>query len=334
MLDPTGRILYVGKAKALRTRLLSYFRARYPEDKAARILHAASDIRFDPSPSEFLAALTELALIRKHRPIFNVSMNRNRKSAFLVVTDERAPRLIATPAPERHRGRIYGPFPSPMRTAQAARVLIDLLALRDCRADMTTHYAEQADLFGEKRRAACPRHDFGTCLGPCAGLVAEWAYRERADLAAAFCEGRSVQPMDRIISEMTARAEAGDYERALYWREKFESLEWLMAAVSRSRSTLEALTFVYHDAGSRGDARAHLIIRGEVRVTYPEPVSPLEREAFEAALEAEISKPTEVPGRVSAERLHQRLLVMSWFRTHPDAWRRTEPLKQAAPVPT
>src|SRR5688572_20542417 len=101
MLDASGKVLYVGKAKALRTRLLSYFRASYPEDKAARILHAASDIRFDPSPGEFAAALTELQLIRTHRPPFNVAMNRNKKHGFVVLTDEPAPRLLVTATPER-----------------------------------------------------------------------------------------------------------------------------------------------------------------------------------------------------------------------------------------
>lgn len=326
MLDAAGRVLYVGKAKALRTRLLSYFRASYPEDKAARILHAASDIRFDPAPSEFAAALAELRLIREHRPTFNVAMNRNRRHAFLVVTDERAPRLLVTAAPERHRGRVYGPLPSPARLRDAARVLVDLLALRDCRADVPVHYAEQADLFAESRRAACPRFDFGTCLGPCAGRISEWAYRERAELAAAFCEGRSVQPLDRIIREMTARAESGDFERAVYWRAKFEALEWLIAAAARTRAATEALTFVYRDPGARGDARAYLVVRGEVRAAYPDPVTPLEREAFAAVVRGELDRDDPSPGRLDPESLHQRLLVMSWFRTHPEAWRRTVPL--------
>ena len=147
MIDARGRILYVGKAKALRTRLMSYFRAEYPDDKQARILHAASDIVFDYTPSEFAAALAELKLIRRHRPPFNVAMNRTRRYGFLVLTDEPAPRLVATGAPERLHGRIYGPLPSPMRTAAAARTLSDLLGLRDCRADMPVHYAEQGDLF-------------------------------------------------------------------------------------------------------------------------------------------------------------------------------------------
>ncbi|MCA9768240.1 MAG: hypothetical protein KC485_05425, partial [Gemmatimonadetes bacterium] len=327
MLDATGRVLYVGKAKALRTRLLSYFRASYPEDKAARILHAAADIQFDPAPSEFAAALAELALIRKHRPTFNVQMNRTRKHAFLVVTDEPAPRLVVTAAPERYRGRVYGPLRSPARISDSARVLVDLLGMRDCRADMPMHYAEQAELFSQPRRAACPRYDFGTCSGPCAGAIAEWAYRERAERAAAFCEGRTVEPIGRVIEEMTGRSDAGDFERALHWRGKFEALEWLIASLARARAATEALTFVYRDPGARGDARAYLIVRGEVRACYPDPVTPLEREAFEAVVAEERSRPAEPVGRIDPERLHQRLLIMSWFRTHPDAWRRTAPLE-------
>ncbi len=326
MLGADGRVLYVGKAKALRTRLLSYFRATYPEDKAARILHAAHDIQIVPTPSEFAAALTELELIRKFRPPFNHAMNRNRVSGFLVVTDERAPRLLATATPERHAGRVYGPFPSRGRVTEAARVLTDLLGIRDCRADMPVHYAEQQELFTDPIRAACPRYDFGTCLGPCAGLVSESGYRARGEMAAAFCEGRSIDPIGRVVEEMTTRADAGDFERAAYWRAKFETLEWLLAAVARNRATLESLTFVYRDPGARGDARAYLIVRGEVRATYPDPVSPIEREAFAAVVAEEMAKPREAVGRVSPERLHQRLLVMSWFRNRPNAWRWTSPV--------
>jgi excinuclease ABC subunit C len=322
MVDAAGRVLYVGKAKALRTRLLSYFRASFPEDKAARILHAASNIEISPAPSEFAAALQELELIRKHRPPYNVAMNRNRKHGFLVVTDDRAPRLVATANPDRLKGRIYGPFPSRGATHRAARVLMDLLGIRDCRADMPIHFAEQQDLFAAPMRAACPRLDFGTCGAPCAAAITETAYRQRADLAAAFCEGRSAAPFDRIISEMGARAAEGDFERATYWREKFEALEWLLAAVARHRSALDALTFVYRDPGARGDARAYLIVRGEIRACYPDPVSPIEREAFAAVVAEELAKPLDPPGRVAPERLHQRMLVMSWFRNRPEAWRR------------
>jgi excinuclease ABC subunit C len=328
MLDATGRVLYAGKAKAVRTRLLSYFRASYPNDKQARILHAASDIRFDYTPSEFAASLAELRLIRKHRPPFNVAMNRSKKYAFLVLTDEPAPRLLATSTPDRHRGRSWGPLPSPARAQDAARVLSDLLGLRDCRADMPLHYTEQADLFAEPRRAACARYDFGTCLGPCAGATTESAYLERVESAAAFCEGRTVQPMDRVINQMTARAEGDDFEGALRWREKFESLEWLLASTTRARAALELLSFVYRDPGAQGDDRIYLIRTGEVRACYPDPVSPIEREAFAAVVREEEARPATLTGRIDADRLHERILVMAWFRAHPEAWRRTTPMSE------
>jgi excinuclease ABC subunit C len=328
MLGADGRVLYVGKAKALRTRLMTYFRARYPDDKAARILHAASDITFDYAPSEFAASLAELKLIRKHRPAFNVAMNRSKRYAFLVLTDESAPRMVATGTPERLRGRIYGPLPSPARTALAARTLSDLLGLRDCRADMPVHFAEQGDLFTEPRRAGCFRYEFRTCLGPCTGAGAEWEYRERVEAAADFCEGRQLRPVDRVVEEMSHHAAAADFEGALRWRERFESLEWLLTATTRARAALELLSFVYRDAGAQGDDRVYLIRSGEVRACYPDPVSPLEREMFAAVVREECARPAAPLHRVDAERLHERLLVMAWFRARPDAWRRTTPMEE------
>lgn len=328
MLDAGGRILYVGKAKALRTRLMTYFRAQYPDDKQARILHAASDITFDYSPSEFAAALAELKLIRKHRPPFNVAMNRSKRYSFLVLTEEDAPRLVATATPERLRGRLYGPLPSPARATAAARTLSDLLGLRDCRADMPMHYAEQGEFFNEPRHAACPRYDFKTCLGPCAGAVLKWEYQERVDAAASFCEGRELHPVDRVVREMSARAESADFEGALRWREKFEVLEWLLTATTRARAALDLLSFVYRDPGAHGDDRIYLIRSGEVRACYPNPVSPLERDMFIAAVTEDLAKPLAPAHRVDAERLHERLLVMSWFRARPEAWRRTTPISE------
>lgn len=329
MVDAAGRVLYVGKARSLRKRLLSYFSARYPEDKQARILHAASDILFDPSPGEFAAALTELSLIRRFRPPFNVAMNRNRKHAFLVITDEAAPRLLVSPTPDRLGGRIYGPFPSPTRLRAAARVLGDLLGIRDCRADMPMQFGEQNDLFDRPRRAACPRFDFGICLGPCAGLVSDQGYRERVESAVALCEGTGLGPMARVIEAMTASALNDDFERALLWREKFELLEWFLASVSRNRTATKALTFVYRDPGTAGDARAYLVMEGAVLASYPDPVTPLEREAFAAVVREKVGQHLmRTSLRPDIEQIHQRMLVSSWFRRHPEAWRGTTPIEE------
>ena len=77
MLSSDGEIVYVGKSKKLRTRLLSYFRCSFPEDKGARIVREATRIEWDYHPSEFASLLEELRLIKLYRPRLNVAMKRD-----------------------------------------------------------------------------------------------------------------------------------------------------------------------------------------------------------------------------------------------------------------
>ncbi|HEV8357692.1 MAG TPA: hypothetical protein VGQ17_13145 [Gemmatimonadales bacterium] len=322
MLDASGRVLYVGKARRVRQRLLSYFHAKYPDDKAARILHAASDIAWEYVSSEFAAQLAELREIRKWRPVYNLHMNRRRTAVFVGVAEGPAPRLSSTANPARKGARYYGPLPSRGRALDGIRVLNDLLGLRDCADRMPMAFAEQGDLFDTPRHAACPRYEFGTCSGPCAGLVSERGYRERVAAAVAFLEGRAIAPVDRIVTGMMAAADRGEFEAAARWRERFEALEWLLGALTRARVAVELLTFVYRDPGHLGDDRAFLIRRGVVRACYPWPATPIEREAFRGVVVREAAA-VDPPGPLPTGTIEEMLLVMSWFRRHPEALRRT-----------
>ncbi len=323
MVDSTGRILYVGKAKNLRTRLLCYFRAEYPADKAARILYAAHDIRWTYVPSEFAALLTELRRIRRYRPHFNYKFNRTRRSVLIKVSGGPAPRVHSGGTIQAGDERVYGPYRSMGRTDEAVRTLNDLLGIRDCAANMPIVFSGQEDLFGAGRRAGCPRHEFGFCGGPCAGFIAEWEYRQRVETAVAFLEGRTIQPIDRVVSEMTKAAAESRFELAARWRERFEQLEWLLAATSRARSALDLLTFVYRDTGARGDDHAYVVRQGMVRSSYPWPETPIEQEAFRAVVTEEAARPQPITGALPLDSVDEILLVHSWFRVHPDALRRT-----------
>ena len=328
MVDAAGRIIYVGKAKRLRTRLLSYFRAEYPEDKAARILYAAQDITWEYVPSEFAAYLGELRQIRRYRPYFNHRGNVTRRTVLIKVSAGPAPRVYAGSTVARDDLRCYGPFHSLGRTLEAIRTLNDLLGLRDCAAAMPTVFAGQRDLFDEPRQAGCMRHEFGFCTGPCAGFVTEWDYRRRVDTATAFLEGRTIQPMDRVVTSMQEAAASARFELAARWREKFEQLEWLLAATSRARSAVDLLTFVYRDPGDYGDDRAYLVVQGVVRAAFPFPVTPIEREAFKGVVAEHASRPLSPPGPLPLDSIDEILLLMSWFRAHPEALRRTTPLTE------
>jgi excinuclease ABC subunit C len=323
MTDAMGRVIYVGKAKRLRTRLLTYFRAAYPDDKAARILYAAGDIAWDYVPSEFAAYLGELRQIRKFRPYFNHRGNVTRRSVLIKISSDIAPRVYAGATVARDDARCYGPFRSMARTVEAVRTLNDLLGLRDCKAEMPAVFAGQADLFDQPRQAACMRHEFGVCSGPCAGFVTRLDYGRRVETAMAFLEGRTIQPIDRVVQAMQVAAAEARFEVAARWREKFEHLEWLLAATSRARCARDLLTFVYRDPGDFGDDRVYLVRQGVVRASFPYPNTPIEHEAFRAVVAQEAARPSPPVGPLPLEAIDEILLLMSWFRAHPEALRRT-----------
>ncbi|MFN2317385.1 MAG: hypothetical protein ABR602_11960, partial [Gemmatimonadales bacterium] len=235
--------------------------------------------------------------------------------------------ITAGPGSDRSDFRSYGPISSPGHLKEALRVINDLLGLRDCAEKMPIAFAGQGDFFDAPKNAGCLRHDLGMCAGPCAGRVTEEEYRRRVESGVAFLEGRAIHPLDRVISAMTEQAERGEFEAAARWREKFEQLEWLLAATTRARSAVELLTFVYRDPGSHGDDRAYLIRRGTVRTSYPWPASPIEREAFTAVVAAELGRAEHLVGPLPAATLDETLLLMSWFRKHPEALRRTTTLE-------
>lgn len=327
MLDAQGRALYVGKAKRLRNRLLSYLRAEFPYDKAARILYACSDLAWDYMPSEFAALLGELRQIRRYRPPYNVRMKHPRHAAFIKVSAGTAPKVYVGAVARRGDTRYYGPFASGGRLHDAVRVLQDLLGLRDCTLHLPIVYAEQGDLFGPIRRAACIRYDLGTCAGPCGGFVTEEDYRARVDTAIAFLEARSIAPVDRVVGEMTAASRARDFERATWWRSKFDALEWLLAACVRAHAAIDALSFVYLDPGAFGDDRAYVIRRATVRAAAPAPRTPIEIEAFRSLVAEHVGAAPE-HGPISVDAIDETLLLLRWFRTHPAALARTLPLRE------
>ncbi|HXY20831.1 MAG TPA: UvrB/UvrC motif-containing protein [Gemmatimonadales bacterium] len=333
-LDAGGGVFYVGKAKDLRARLLSYFSAPWPDSKAAHLVRAAADITWRYQPSEFAALLEELRLIARLRPFSNVRGNRTRRRmVFVKLTGGAAPKLKVAEHTADRSARYYGPFQSHWRTADAVRVLSDLLRLRDCAQDRPLRYAGQVDLFGASESAACLRHELGTCLGPCAAKCTAAAYADAVARAAAFLESRAAAPLDRVVEAMAEASDARDYERAAAWREKLEALEALFAAVSRLRAATEALTFVYgvrdRTPASRGgghDDRVYLVHRGLVRALAPWPRTPIERGAFGAEVERWAAQGAGGPPAHTAPEMDELSLVMSWFRQHPEEFESTTPL--------
>ena len=128
MLSADGEIVYVGKSKKVRTRLLSYFRCSFPEDKGARILRDAVRIEWEYAPSEFAALLLELRQIKRLRPRFNVAMKRDdRNFVFIKVVKSPAPKLMVVRGASDDSAPHYGPFQGAQAVDDAVRELNDVL---------------------------------------------------------------------------------------------------------------------------------------------------------------------------------------------------------------
>ena len=327
-LDATGGVIYVGKAKDVRTRLLSYFTAPWPESKSARLIRCAADLRWRYVPSEFAALLEELRLIQQLKPAYTVSGNRTYASlAFIKVTRGVAPRLVVCENARDPAGRYYGPFRGRANTQHAVRTLADQLGLRDCAERQEMLFADQPSLFDTPLAPACIRHELGTCLGPCAGRCDAQGYGSAVAAALDFLEGRAAKPLDRILDIMGDAADAQQFERAAVWRERFDELTWLFASLARLRAAVEGLSFVYDvkDESGEGDDRLYLIRHGTIRAMASRPGTPIEREAFAATVRLSTLDEGPAPAARSGAEMNQLMLVMSWFRRNPEEYDHTSP---------
>lgn len=332
MLSGDGEVLYVGKSKRVRTRLLSYFRCAFPAEKGARILRDARAIEWDYTPSEFAALLEELRLIKRYRPRLNVAMMRDaRHYAFIRLTRGAAPKLaVVRGAGSDDGGACYGPFMGAQQLGEAVRELSDALGLRDCSLDTGMHFSDQPELFQfAPRTPGCIRFEIGKCLGACVGGCSEREYEERVALARAFLDGRDDGPMEALRRQMSDCSERLEFERAGMYRDKLQRLERLREQFSRLRFAVESLSFVYPVAGHDGDERLYLIRRGRVRAELSAPRTARERAGLERMIDDIFSPPEGRHSSVPTHEIDELLLLSSWFRRYPSELERTRPARSA-----
>ena len=330
-LDQAGGTIYVGKAKDLRTRLLSYFSAPWPGSKGAKLIRCAADIRFRYVPSEFAALLEEQRMIASLRPPYNVAgISYRSQLAFIKVTGGAAPRLVVSESARDSGSLYYGPFRGRTATTAAVRTLVDLLGLRDCAEKQPMRFADQPSLFDAPVPPACIRFDLGTCLGPCAARCSSATYELAAAVARDFLEGRGAGPMDRVLDTMATAADEREFERATLWRGKFDQLTWLFGALARLRAAIEGLSFVYSvpDESGGGKDRLYCIRHGVVKAEVVPPTTPIERAAFAETARRLSVDAGPAPAAHNGTEMTQLLLVMSWFRRNPAEYERTSPFRR------
>ena len=331
MVAADGEIVYVGKSKQLRSRLLSYFRGSFPEDKGARILRDAHSIEWEYVPSEFHALLTELRMIKRYRPRRNVAMKSDgRNLCFIKLTGGTAPKLAVVRGPGNDDSAIYyGPFLGAQSVGEAIRELGDVLGLRDCSLDRKMHFSDQRELFQlAARTPGCLRYEVKKCLGPCVAACSSDAYMEQVRLARAFLDGTSDGPIETLKRVMLESSDRLEFERAAAYRDKLHRLESLREQFGRLRFAVESLSFLYTVKGFDGSERVYVIRRGRVRAELDPPETDGARTAMREILEQVFGDAVEGM-QVPAHEIDELLLLSSWFRRFPDEMARTQPVPRA-----
>jgi excinuclease ABC subunit C len=328
LLSEDGEVLYVGKSKGVRTRLLTHFRAEYPKDKSARIVAESASVAWDYEPSEFAACLSELRLIKKWRPRYNVMMKRDaRHYAFVRLTAGSAPKLhVVRGAHGNDASTYFGPFHGAQQLNECLRDLNDALGLRDCSLDTRMHFADQMEMpVASDRTPGCIRHEIGRCLGPCVAATTTRHYDERVQLAREFFAGRHDAPIVALRAAMDASSERLEFERAAALRDKVARLESLQEQFARLRFAVETLSFVYTVPGTQGEDRSYVIRRGRVRHESKAPTCESERAVLEARAGEIFGNRAKELGTVPSHEIDELMLIASWFRTHPKEMERAVP---------
>ena len=339
MLGPTGTVIYVGQSRVLRTRLLSYFRAKGRRNKAARILRHAFHIEWEYTNTEFGALLRELRLIKQYRPHFNTMMVMDEwPRAYVALTGGAVPGLrVVARSDDPAAVALFGPFRRVARVREAVRALAEATGLRDCTLEDAvrgTGAARGSALWfatdpstrprgaARVRAPGCLRHDVGTCAGPCIGAGQPQHYRDAANDVRTFLEGRGDVPVRLLEIAMQQAAAELAFERAGVLRDRLELVRWLHKRVQHFHANVDRLTFRYHAIGHADAEWVYLIRRGTVRAAVRAPRSAEERTAFEALVTRVYDGADPTGADVPTHDLDEFYLVASWFRRRPEEKKR------------
>jgi excinuclease ABC subunit C len=311
--DAEGRIIYVGKARSLRSRLSSYF--QHPAQlhpRTLQMMERAASVEWIQVRSDVEALMLEYNLIKAHRPRFNVRLVDDKSYPYLAVTvDEKWPRAVVMRGAKRKGTRYFGPYAQAYAIRETLDLLLRSFPIRTCSdAKYRRH---------ERLGKPCLLFHIERCSGPCVGAVDEAAYAELVEELMGFLEGDTGPIVARIEAEMREASTALEYERAARLRDQLESVRLAserqemvadssedIDVVGIAESELEAAVQVLHVRRGRVVGRQGFVL---------EKVEPLEPDGLVArALEQQyLETPLDYPREVLVPTLPEDLETYEEF---------------------
>ena len=212
-------LIYVGKAKNLKNRVSSYFnKSKGANRKTRKMASEVRSIEFTIVNSEFDALLLENSLIKKNQPRYNILLKDDKSYPYILLTNERFPRIIPTRRLIHGQGKYFGPFASVKGMNNILELLKNLYHFRTCRYDLSEKNIE------EGKFKVCLEYHIGNCKGPCEGLQSEEDYNADIEQATNILKGNLGVARTYFREKMQEAAESLEFERAQEYKTKIELL--------------------------------------------------------------------------------------------------------------
>ncbi|MEO8163460.1 MAG: excinuclease ABC subunit UvrC, partial [Ilumatobacteraceae bacterium] len=217
--DDLGRIIYVGKASNLRSRVGSYFadpKTLHP--RTASMVGAASSVEWITVRSELEALILEFTLIKEHQPRFNISLRDDKSYPFLAITvNEQWPRAVVVRSRKQNGSRYFGPYVNAWAIRETFDLLLRTFPVRTCAPSKFKQH--------QRLGRPCLLFHIEKCSGPCVGEVSAEDYSRHVRELIAFLGGDGDEVLDRMESEMKEASTSLDYERAARLRDRITAVQ-------------------------------------------------------------------------------------------------------------
>jgi len=242
MLDADGAVIYVGKARSLKARVVNYTRPEALPVRIQRMVAATVGMEFVRTETEAEALLLEANLIKRLKPRFNVLLRDDKSFPYiLIATEHEAPELTKHRGSRRRKGYYFGPFASAVAVSRTITSLQKAFLLRNC-----------SDSFYAARTRPCLLYQIKRCSAPCTREISLEDYAKLVENARAFLSGKSQTVRDQLQKEMNDAAEALDFERAALLRDRLSALALIQSqSDATARSVEEADIFAIHSEGGQ-----------------------------------------------------------------------------------
>jgi len=215
MRDADDKVLYVGKAKNLKKRLASYFRATGLSPKTSLMVSHIDHIDIMVTHTESEALLLENNLIKEFRPRYNILMRDDKSYPYIYVSDKsKYPGIILHRGARKKPGRYLGPYPNAGAVRETINLLQRTFKIRQCE-----------DSYFQNRSRPCLQYQIKRCSAPCVGYISEQAYEIDIKHALLFLEGKSQYIIKDLVASMEKASEKHNYEKAAVFRDQISQLQ-------------------------------------------------------------------------------------------------------------